>query len=298
MLSPARYKMGTVSRLTGFSAGLLRIWERRYHLLEPHRTHCGHRLYSEDDLRLLLHVKAQLSQGQTIGEVARLGRGQLMTDAAPPDPPGLAPALPLEAPLAESLVRWSQGVADAAQVLDRLRIEALLNEAFAVLNTDVAVYQVLRPAAYEIGARWREGECSVAGEHLASGIFERRLRRLLAAARSTRPGAQPVICACCPGELHSLGPLVQAWELARIGYEVSWLGASLPLVSLAEAVHILGARAVYLGVAMEESFQAQRAPLLEQIQRWEGGVQVVLGGRGVPAADAELEQAGVRLDAA
>ena len=51
--------IGEVSRLTGVSRGMLRLWERE-RLINPTRTPGGHRLYSSDDLlrlRQIVHLR-------------------------------------------------------------------------------------------------------------------------------------------------------------------------------------------------------------------------------------------------
>ena len=73
-----RYKIKSIAALTGFQPSLLRAWERRYHFLEPDRISSQHRLYSEEDLQVLLAVRQLISTGQSIGEVAALGREQLL----------------------------------------------------------------------------------------------------------------------------------------------------------------------------------------------------------------------------
>jgi DNA-binding transcriptional MerR regulator len=56
------YPIRTVSKLTGVSEGSLRAWEARYGLLAPARTTGGHRLYSDEDVRLVMRVKRLLHE--------------------------------------------------------------------------------------------------------------------------------------------------------------------------------------------------------------------------------------------
>ena len=76
------YKIGTLSRLTGFSPLLLRAWERRFALLAPERGEGGQRLYTDDDLAVLRHVRALMDDGRSIGEIARSGRDALLATTA------------------------------------------------------------------------------------------------------------------------------------------------------------------------------------------------------------------------
>lgn len=82
MSNQGKYKIKTVSELTGFSATLLRAWERRYDFLSPSRVVGKHRLYTEGDLKVLYKVRELLASGRSIGEVAVLGRSALLQPAA------------------------------------------------------------------------------------------------------------------------------------------------------------------------------------------------------------------------
>jgi len=297
MPAHARYKMGTVTRLTGLSAGLLRIWERRYDLVKPHRTEGGHRMYTQEDLRLLLHVKSLIDEGSSIGEVAQQGRDSLLDEATPDTAPTVHAPMELAVPprVHSAIERWRTAMADAAEKLDVAALEQALDEAFASLNADVVIYQVMHQASHEIGNRWADKRLCVAGEHLATAVFSRRMLLLLAQARGIRPDSPKALVACLPDELHALGAMVQAWELSRSGYDVTWLGAALPIESLEMAVKTTKPSAVYLSATMPDLYQAAREPLANLIARQNGQVCWLVGGHGVPAEDPLLQDLGVGL---
>jgi DNA-binding transcriptional MerR regulator len=71
------YRIGAVARMTGISPDALRVWERRYQAVTPHRSPSGTRLYSEQDVSRLRLVKRLVDAGQAIGTVATLGREEL-----------------------------------------------------------------------------------------------------------------------------------------------------------------------------------------------------------------------------
>lgn len=71
------YRIGAVARLTGISPDTLRIWERRYDLVDPQRSEKGGRLYSQDDVTRLTLIKTLVDQGHAISTVARLSNQEL-----------------------------------------------------------------------------------------------------------------------------------------------------------------------------------------------------------------------------
>jgi len=79
MSSPNKeyYEISAVSRLTGISAHLLRVWERRYGVVEPERSESQRRRYDRDDIRRLTLLKVLTDNGSPIGSVARLTLSEL-----------------------------------------------------------------------------------------------------------------------------------------------------------------------------------------------------------------------------
>lgn len=73
----ARYRIGAVCRLTGLSQHVLRVWEKRYGVVQPQRAANQRRLYSESDIHKLGMLKNLVDQGQAIGSIADLSIEQL-----------------------------------------------------------------------------------------------------------------------------------------------------------------------------------------------------------------------------
>lgn len=79
------YRIGAVSRLTGVTQDALRVWERRYGVVEPQRSEGGDRLYSREDVTRLTLIKRLVDAGHAISRVARLTLKQLQQRLAPQD---------------------------------------------------------------------------------------------------------------------------------------------------------------------------------------------------------------------
>ena len=296
MSGQGKYKMGTIARMTGLSPALLRAWERRHGLLDPERTGGGHRLYTEDDLAVLRQVKRLVDEGRSIGEVAVLGRQELLARSGASLRPDRSDGAPTTAGGPAELVRLLEAIVEAAVDIDQARLERSLDAAFALVSPEFVVSQVLEPAARRIGELWVEGRCSVAGEHMASSAFILRLQKLLENTNRILGDASPqVVTACFPDELHEVGALVVAYYLTLNSLRVVHLGAALPFEDLERAIDVLHPYGIYLSVTREAVFQAHRPRLLELVRRRNGGLAMMLGGQGVRAGDTELEELGVRI---
>jgi len=299
MSTAGKYKMGSISRKTGFSPMLLRAWERRHGLLEPERGSGGHRLYTEDDLQVLLHVKELLDQGSSIGEVALIGRDTLLaqrtresgqkTDA--PDE-NIADRTPI---VGSEFGAYCRSIVDAAPKISRESLDRALDEAFARFSPDTVIHNVITPSAHEIGRLWMSGQLNVASEHLASDIFVQRIGKLLESAGLGLQRAPNVLCGCFPDENHRLGILILCYELTRKGVRIDFLGAAVPFEDLEQTIEVLRPRGVLLSVTRTVLFQTHRPRLIEAVRRHHNKTKFVIGGQGAPEVDPELTELGVEL---
>ncbi|MGF1510594.1 MAG: MerR family transcriptional regulator [Myxococcota bacterium] len=71
------YRIGAVSRLTQIPAETLRVWERRYHVVEPRRGGGQTRLYDREDVERLTLIKQLVDRGHAISTVASLSLEEL-----------------------------------------------------------------------------------------------------------------------------------------------------------------------------------------------------------------------------
>ncbi|HKP90981.1 MAG TPA: B12-binding domain-containing protein [Thermoleophilaceae bacterium] len=98
--------------------------------------------------------------------------------------------------------------------------------------------EVFQPAMVEIGDRWEAGTISVAHEHLAAEVTASLISDLAQRVRRSPEGGRLAIVSCSPGERHSIGGQMLSGLLEASGWEVLYLGATLPigdLVGLADS---------------------------------------------------------------
>ncbi|MBP82997.1 MAG: hypothetical protein CMO61_04015 [Verrucomicrobiales bacterium] len=71
------YEISAVARMSGLSPHVLRVWERRYSVVEPRRSDNQRRQYSQTDVDRLVLLKRLVDNGHAIGSVANLTMDQL-----------------------------------------------------------------------------------------------------------------------------------------------------------------------------------------------------------------------------
>src|SRR5512144_2601874 len=73
----AHHPIGVVAERTGLSPEVLRVWERRYQVVEPKRSRGGQRIYSDADIERLALLHRATRGGHGISHVASLGKAKL-----------------------------------------------------------------------------------------------------------------------------------------------------------------------------------------------------------------------------
>ncbi|WP_105317179.1 MerR family transcriptional regulator [Thermus tenuipuniceus] len=244
------YTISEVEALTGFSAEVLRQWERRYGFPKPERTPGGHRLYRAEDVEALKVIRRWLDEGATPQAAIR----RLLSQEARP---GELPQELLAALLAADLSR----------------AEALFRRSVKLLGPEGALRGVLVPVLREVGEGWHRGEVSVAQEHLATQFLRSRLQELLDLAGY--PRGAPILVTTPPGERHELGAMLAAYYLRRRGFPALYLGPDTPLSDLEALARELGARTVVLSALLPDTLKALPEGSLKGL-----APRVFLGGQG------------------
>jgi len=114
---------------------------------------------------------------------------------------------------------------------------------------DEIYLDVMAPALVSIGERWAAGDLCVSIEHRASGIVSRIVGRL--GPRFARRGRTRglVVLGAVEGERHSL-PVSMLTDLLRHrGWEISDLGADVPMNSFGQFVALAAADVVAVGLS-------------------------------------------------
>lgn len=208
--------ISAVGSMLGIPVPTIRSWERRYGFPAPSRTTGKHRRYSMREVELLRQLRDEITRGHPAREaVAIVMRG--------PAPSGARRTLYLD------------DFVTAAMRLDPSGLRAALDGAVEGLGVESAIREVALPAMREMGTRWRTGTCDMANEHLATEAVRVWLARL--SAMSPPPfRAKPLVLACGPKDLHSIGLEAFSVLLSRHGWGVRVLGPLTPSTSVVNAV--------------------------------------------------------------
>ena len=137
------------------------------------------------------------------------------------------------------------------------------------------VHDLLVPVQLESGRRWQATAYSVADEHQVTGLVD----ELLGAASTTLPrpdeDSPTIAMVCAESEWHASAARMTALELREGGWDVRFLGASVPATELETHLRRTAPRALVVSTTMSSALvgAAAMTAVAHRV-----GVPVVLGG--------------------
>ena len=218
------HRIHRVAKLTGLSKDVIRVWERRFELLKPTRGANRYRNYSDEDVALLKFLKEQLDAGGSIGELAKLGREELLGRARA--------AAPHVSFVDNTFSRLLRELLSTLNPLNRVIFEKRLNGAVAVVPFEEALHGILLPLQEQVGQLWHDAQIDVAIEHYVTKHIQQKIFSAMNQLPVAEFGAK-VVVACPPGEEHDIAALTVAYRCRVRGCRVYYLGANVPVASLA-----------------------------------------------------------------
>ena len=287
-MSDATHTIRVAAQQSGLSEHVIRVWEKRYSAVTPHRTGTNRRRYSDGDIDRLRLLRELTQHGHNIGCIAALPDERLKslcTQSVGEPRPGAGWVARETADGKTSVKKSGLSVetcvstAMAAVVrLDQVGLEASFQRAILELGNQGFLLQVAVPLAHQIGIAWQEGKITAAHEHFASAALKTFL------SSSCRPYAlsasAPTLVVGTPsGQLHEIGAAIAAAAAGNAGWRTTYLGSNLPASDLAGAVVQNHARAIALSIVYPNN-----DPLLPQeltlLRRYlPAGTEIIVGGR-------------------
>ena len=274
--SVVQYPIRAAANLTGLSIDTLRAWERRYQAVTPIRSERG-RIYGEGEIQRLILLRDAVSRGHAIGQVAGLEDSALEKLLLGPVPVAKTPESDkTEQPVSDTLLP----ILTAIESFDYATANFHLGRQAALLPVDRLVSEVVSPLMKLVGERWHGGTLSIAQEHMTSSILRNLLGGLVRLRTSSTP-SQLILFATPSGELHEFGILASAMLAVADGFEVLYLGPSLPAREIVTAAERTSPRAVVIGIkasaptqATLEELRVLAAKLPKTAELWLGGSNV------------------------
>ena len=217
------FSIKNLENLSGIKAHTLRIWEKRYNLLEPERTDTNIRRYSLDSLRKLLNVTLLYNHGFKISKIASLDGSEI---------PKLVRSIALKANSEQvSINAFKLAMINFDYELFDTNYEEILQHH----NFEYLFMNIFMPLMKELGILWQTGAISPSHEHFITNLVKQKIHLQTEYLQKNKfdHNNHPIFVLFLPeNEIHELGILYLNYLILSKGYRTIFLGQSLQTSSL------------------------------------------------------------------
>ena len=218
------FSIKDLENLSGIKAHTIRIWEKRYNLLEPERTETNIRYYNLASLQKLLNVSFLNNNGYKISKIAKLKRESI---------PLLVKEISEKSGSKENSINaFKLSMLNFDQALFYNTYESLAKEK----SFKDIFYNIFIPLLSEIGVLWQTDSINPAHEHFITTLIRQKIlvNTELLQAKNINKTSKTFVLYLPDNEIHELGLMFINYEIIAKGYHSIFLGQSVPLNNLTD----------------------------------------------------------------
>ena len=219
-----KFSIKDLESLSGVKAHTIRIWEKRYNLLQPERTLTNIRTYSLSDLQKLLNVTFLIDNGYKISKIAQHAAVDISK---------------LVAKLVADRNAYTQNYAInslkiAMMNFDQHLFQETFNAQLKRSDFHSVFYETFLPLLHEIGLLWQTDTINPSHEHFIYNLIKQKILTHIEAVQhtATKNNDKTFVLFLPENEIHELGLIFLKYEIVRMGYKAIYLGQSIELESL------------------------------------------------------------------
>ena len=221
------FSIRDLENLSGIKAHTIRIWEKRYHLLQPERTVTNIRTYSLSSLQKLLNITLLYNNGYKISKIAKLEEENI-------------PQLVNEIIARNSEKHHAINAFKLAMVnFDSAHFFQTFNSLMVERNFREIFNKVFIPLLNELGLLWQTNTISPAHEHFITSLIKQKIYIHTEKFQKLEPTkTDKVFVMFLPeNEIHEVGLLFLNYEIVSRGYKTIYLGQSMPLENMVDLLN-------------------------------------------------------------
>ncbi len=218
------FSIKDLENLSGIKAHTIRIWEKRYNILEPMRTETNIRLYDLASLQKLLNITLLHEYGYKISKIATYPQEKI-------------PQLVRE--IISNKNSKNHAISSFKMAMMNFDQESFFST-FNWLTTEKSFkevfHQVFIPLLNELGLLWQSETISPAHEHFISNLIKQKLHINTEKLQVQKPTKTDriYVLSLPMNEIHELGLMYIQYEILLQGYKTIYLGESMPIENLKE----------------------------------------------------------------
>ncbi|NND76741.1 MAG: MerR family transcriptional regulator [Flavobacteriales bacterium] len=219
-----RFSIKDLERLSGIKAHTLRIWEKRYGLVEPKRSASNIRSYTNDDLKKVLNVAMLNRSGLKISNIANLSDDELLT------------RIQEYSITNEGHRHFIDQLVFAMIDMDEELMEELIDKAILEHGFEKTMLDIIHPFFKNVGLMWLTGSVHPGQEHFISNLIRRKLIIAIDRKKQYSISGNNVVFFLPEQEWHELGLLFHSFIALDQKVNTYYLGQSVPISTIEKVI--------------------------------------------------------------
>ena len=218
------FSIKDLENLSGIKAHTIRIWEKRYNVLEPMRSDTNIRYYNLVNLQKLLNITLLHDYGYKISRIAKYSNEEI---------PEIVREIVSEISVKSHAISCFKM---AMLNFDQSLFFSTYNTLLSHKTFREVFYDVFIPLLNEIGLLWQSDTIKPAHEHFIYYLIKQKLLINTEKLQILKPtNDEKVFVLYLPSnEIHELGLMYLNYEILHHGYRSIYLGESIPLDNLSD----------------------------------------------------------------
>ncbi len=216
------YSIKDLENISGIKAHTIRIWEKRYNILEPMRTDTNIRYYDFSSIKKLLNITLLHNHGYKISKISQYPSENI---------PNLVKDIITDKTYKSHAINaFKVAMLNFDKEAFYKSYDQLLgNKSFTNIFSNVFV-----PLLNEIGLLWQTSTITAAHEHFITNLIKQKIEvEIEIISRSQKIDQEKVFVLFLPAqESHDLGLKYLTYEIAKNGYKTIYLGENIEIDDL------------------------------------------------------------------
>jgi len=262
----AVYSINDLEKLCGIKAHTIRIWEKRYDIIQPKRTETNIRYYLDEDLQKVLNISLLNRNGIKISKIAKMSDEEIQREVSK-----FTEVSATEDDKMDALMF-------AMLELNEYKFTKILDHNIREQGYEATMNDIIYPFMDKLSMMWIAGSITGAHENFVASLIRRKTIIAIDEVSGNYDPAKPTFLIYLPKEeSHELSLLFLHFLLKKIGATVINLGTQVPLIDVLEGQRI--SKADYVFTLFNDSFaNAPLQPYINELGRHLENCTVLVSG--------------------
>ncbi|MEH7255151.1 MerR family transcriptional regulator [Neobacillus niacini] len=264
-----KYNIKAAALMLGIQAGTLRAWERRYQMIAPVRNDAGHRLYTDEHIRILKWLIKKVNQGFTISQaVSLMGHAHSQMDSET-----------INLKQGNPLTSLSDALYDALVHFEYDKIHEVINKLFSIFTMEKVIGDIFSQVVLNIETSFKTGNITNGQRNFSVSFLKARITAIIHSLPNNAHQNKAVFLSCSQEEDH-FSILMFTFYLRTKGIEVINIGSYSSEEDIQLTLEIIHPD-LFILTCEEQKDVKQALSLVNQLSRNHKDLKIGLGGEAI-----------------